>query len=90
MTRAELVKTFQEATQLPVNQAQEYLERFGDIAAAELLGGGEIPLPGVGKLVIKKRVARKGRNPRTGEAVDIPAKRVLAVTLTKDFRESFN
>ena len=90
MTRAELVKTFQEATQLSANQAQEYLERFGDIAAAELLGGGEIPLPGVGKLVVKKRAARKGRNPRTGEAVDIPAKRVLAVTLTKDFRESFN
>lgn len=90
MTRSELVKTFQEATQLPTNQAQEYLERFGDIAAAELLGGGEIPLPGVGKLVIKKRAARKGRNPRTGETVDIPAKRVLAVTLTKDFRESFN
>lgn len=90
MTKAELVKTFQEATQLPANQAQEYLERFGDIAAAELLGGGEIPLPGVGKLVIKDRAARKGRNPRTGEAVDIPAKRVLVVNLSKDFKESFN
>lgn len=90
MNKAELIKTFQEATQLPANQAKEYLERFGDIAAAELLGGGEVPLPGVGKLVIKKRAARKGRNPKTGEPLNIPAKRVLAVTLTKDFRESFN
>ena len=90
MTKTELVKTFQEATQLPANQAQEYLERFGDIAAAELLGGGEIPLPGVGKLVIKQRAARKGRNPKTGEPLNIPAKKALTVNLSKDFKESFN
>ncbi|MCQ4861139.1 HU family DNA-binding protein [Desulfovibrio desulfuricans] len=90
MTKAELVKTFQEATQLPTKQAQEYLERFGDIAAAELLGGGEIPLPGVGKIVIRKRAARKVRNPRTGATIDIPARRVLAVNLSKNFKEAFN
>ena len=90
MNKVELLKTFQEATQLPANQAKEYLERFGDIAAAELIGGGEVPIPGVGKLVIKKRAARKGRNPKTGEALDIPAKRVLGVSLGKEFRESFN
>ena len=90
MTKAELVKLYAEATQLPVGEAGECLERLGDIAAAELFGGGEIPLPGVGKLVIKERAARKGRNPRTGEPVDIPAKRVLAVNLSKDFKESFN
>lgn len=88
MTRAELVKTFQEATQLPANQAQEYLERFGDIAAAELLGGGEIPLPGVGKLVIKKRAARKGRNPRTGKEITIPASKVAKFTPGKGLKDA--
>lgn len=52
-----------EATQLPVGDAGECLERLGDIVAAELLGGGSVPLPGVGKLVIKARAARTGRNP---------------------------
>ena len=73
MTKAELVKLYAEATQLPVGDAGECLERLGDIVAAELLGGGSVPLPGVGKLVIKARAARTGRNPRTGEPVDIPA-----------------
>ena len=90
MTKAELIKTFQEATQLPANQAKEDLERLGDIMAAELLGGGEVPLPGVGKLVIKQRAARKGRNPKTGAPLDIPAKKALIVSVSKDFKESLN
>ncbi|MFC4678689.1 HU family DNA-binding protein [Desulfovibrio legallii] len=85
MTKAELVKLYAEATQLPVGDAGECLERLGDIVAAELLGGGSVPLPGVGKLVIKARAARTGRNPRTGEPVDIPARQALGVSLSKDF-----
>ena len=90
MTKAELAKMFAEATQLPVSHAKEYLERLGDIMAAELLGGGEVPLPSVGKLVIKQRAARQGRNPKTGEPLDIPAKKVLGVSMSKDFEVSLN
>lgn len=90
MTKAELAKMFAEATQQPITQAKEDLERLGDIMAAELLGGGEIPLTGVGKLVIKQRAARQGRNPRTGETLAIAEKKVLGVTMTKDFEASLN
>lgn len=90
MTKAELIKMYAEATQQPVSQAKECLERLGDIMAAELLGGGEVPLPSVGKLVIKQRAARQGRNPRTGEEITIPAKKALAVNAAKDFDESLN
>lgn len=86
MNKAELVMTFQKATQLPANQAQEYLERFGDIAAAELLGGGHVPLPGIGRLITKQRAARQGRNPRTGAAVTIPASRVVLLRVGKDLK----
>lgn len=89
MTKTELVKLFKEATQLTGVQAGEYLNRLGDIMAAELLAGGEAPLPGVGKLVVKRTAARKGRNPRTGKALDIPASRKVAVSLGKEFKESF-
>lgn len=90
MNKTELAKMYAEATQQPISQAKECLERLGDIMAAELLDGGEVPLPGVGKLMIKQRAARQGRNPRTGEEITIPAKKVLAVKATKDFEESLN
>ena len=57
------------------------LDSLCEVAVAELLGGGEVPLPGLGKLKLRKTAARKGRNPRTGETLDIPAgKKVLFVT----------
>lgn len=88
MNKSELIKAFKEAIQLPAKQAQEYLERFGDIAAAELLGGGEVPLPGIGKLVVKERAARTGRNPRTGAPVTIPATRIVLLRVGKDLKEA--
>ncbi|MCL1939564.1 MAG: HU family DNA-binding protein [Desulfovibrionaceae bacterium] len=88
MTKAELIKAFKEATGLPGAQAEEYLNRLGDIMAAELLGGGEVPLPHIGKLVLKATAARKGRNPKTGEPLDIPAGKKVGITLSKDFKES--
>ncbi|SFV72323.1 MULTISPECIES: HU family DNA-binding protein [Desulfovibrio] len=51
------------------------LAAMGDVAAAELLGGGEVPLLGLGKLKVRTTAARQGRNPRTGEPVSIPAGR---------------
>lgn len=90
MNKTELAKMYAEATQQPLGQAKECLERLGDIMAAELLGGGEVPLPSVGKLVIKQRAARQGRNPKTGEPLDIPAKKVLGVSMSKDFEVSLN
>lgn len=89
MIKAELTKAFQEATQLTGVEAKEYLERLGDIMAAELLGGGEVPLPAIGKLVVKATAARKGRNPKTGAAIDIPASRKVSIKLGKEFKESF-
>ena len=86
MNKTEFVKMYAEATKQPITQAKEDLERFGDILAAELLGGGEMPIPGVGKLVIKARAARTGRNPRTGAAVTIPASRVVLLRVGKDLK----
>jgi DNA-binding protein HU-beta len=39
--------------------------------------GGELPLPGIGEVMVKDRPARTGRNPATGEAIEIPAKRAV-------------
>lgn len=89
MNKTEFIKTFKEATGLPGLEAEEYLNRLGDIMATELLAGGEVPIPGVGKLVVKETAARKGRNPRTGESLEIAASRKVSVNLSKSFKDSF-
>lgn len=88
MTKAELAKLYAEATGMPVSQAKEDLDKLGDIMAAELLGGGEAPLPGIGKLHVKATPARKGRNPHTGESIEIPAGKRLAVSAGKEFKDA--
>ena len=66
------------------------LHSFCSVAAAELLAGGEVSLPGLGKLKVRTTNARTGRNPRTGEAIDIPAGRKVVFTPGKDFKEAFH
>lgn len=52
------------------------LDALAEMTQAELKKGGEVTLPGIGKLTVETRAARKGRNPATGDAIDIPEKRV--------------
>lgn len=64
------------------------LDSLCEVAAAELLGGGEVPLPGIGKLKAKTTAARKGRNPRTGESLDIPAGKKVLFVACKELKEA--
>ncbi|MBM5570783.1 MULTISPECIES: HU family DNA-binding protein [Deefgea] len=64
------------------------LETLSDVILATVSGGGEVVLPNVAKIALKSRDARVGRNPRTGEAVQIPAKRVLKFTPTKALKDA--
>jgi len=73
-----------------VTTVERMLGAFCNVAAAELLGGGEIPLPGMGKLKVKQRAARKARNPRTGEAIDIPAGKKIVFAPFKDSKAALN
>ncbi len=90
MTQAELTKMIKEATQLTGAQADEFLKRLCDIIAAELLGGGEVTLLGIGKLQTVERAARKGRNPRTGKIIDIAASKAVKFSISKKLKESLN
>ncbi len=64
------------------------LEAQGDVIQAELHEGGEAVLPGIGKLSVKTRPARKGRNPSTGEEMDIPAKNVPHFSAAKTLKDA--
>ncbi|MFS4437871.1 HU family DNA-binding protein [Paracoccaceae bacterium GXU_MW_L88] len=59
------------------------LKSLATIVSKELGEGGEVTLPGIAKLSTKMRAARTGRNPKTGEPVDIPAKNVVTAKVSK-------
>lgn len=69
-------------------QTEVILEAFWGVAAAELLGGGELIMPKIGKLRLTPTKGREGRNPRTGEPITIPPGKRISVTLFKDFKEA--
>lgn len=85
MNKSEFIeKVLKEAhsSDRPVNKTdvEKVWEGACNVARKELLAGGEISLPGLGKLKVKETSAREGRNPRTGEVIEIPAgKKVVFV-----------
>lgn len=83
MTKAELIAMVAEATKSKKSDVERIVSSLGDVAAAELLGGGEVSLPGLGKLKAHQCKARTGRNPRTGKPIDIPAKTAVRFTVGK-------
>jgi len=71
-----------------LTDVEKTLDALGTVIAAELLGGGEIPLPGAGKHKVKKRAARKGRNPQTGETINIPAGKKIVFIPFKELKDA--
>ncbi|MGQ5523316.1 HU family DNA-binding protein [Chitinimonas sp. PSY-7] len=58
------------------------------VVHTQLKSGEEVTLPGVGKLKIKDKAAKVGRNPKTGAEIQIPAKRVPAFTAVKALKDA--
>lgn len=93
MTKAELLKNWHEFALTDTRStahADVLLDSLCNVIAAELLGGGEITLPHLGKLKIKRTAARKGRNPRTGEVIDIASKKSVAFVTAKALKDALN
>jgi DNA-binding protein HU-beta len=76
------------AHEIPKRQANEMLNEVIEIIAKTLKKGGKIRLSGLGILQVRKRAARMGRNPQTGEAIKIKASKKIAFTAAKDLKQS--
>lgn len=87
MTRTELIDAIARETDTDKKQAKFFLECFTRIVETEIKRDGEIPLPGLGKFKVVKRKARTGRNPATGEPIQIPAKTVVKFSVAKALKE---
>lgn len=77
-------------TPISKTQVDAVLNRLSIVTARTLKDGGDVPLPGIGKLKASQRAARTGRNPATGQAIEIPAKTVVKLTLNKAMDEAIN
>ncbi|MGA5483075.1 HU family DNA-binding protein [Pseudomonas siliginis] len=92
LTKDQLIADIAEAIDAPKTTARTALDQLGQgqIVADQLENGGEITLPGIGKLKVTERPARTGRNPSTGAAIEIPAKKVIKLVVAKGLTDAVN
>ncbi len=91
MIRSELVQALaKENPNLRAEEVEQVVDIFFDEISARLAEGGRVELRGFGAFSVRQRDARKGRNPRTGESVDVPAKKVPYFKPGKEMRERLN
>lgn len=90
MNQAELIAKVAEAAQVTKANAEEVVKALGEVAAGALVAGDDVTIPGVGKLSVTMRAAREGRNPKTGEALTIAAKRAPKFGASKMLKDALN
>ena len=89
--RSELVqKLCDDHPDLTGKEIERLVSAFFDAITGQLQGGGRVELRGFGAFSARERDARKGRNPRTGDSVDVGAKRVPYFKPGKEMRERLN
>jgi len=69
-------------------EAKEFYEAFSDMIQSALKKGYRVPLPGLGKIQVRKSKARMGRNPATGEPIRIKAKKRVKFTANKALKDA--
>lgn len=85
MNKNQLIVALANNTGLKQTEAKNIVEVFSTIVSASLLAGEEVTLPKIGKLKVSSRAARTGRNPKTGETIQIPAKQVVKFKASSEF-----
>jgi DNA-binding protein HU-beta len=86
MTKSKIVAALAEKVGISKKQVAAFLEAQAALAYREAKNG--FTFPGVGKLVVRSYKARMGRNPQTGEAIKIPARRRLKFTVAKAAKDA--
>src|SRR5438876_11396744 len=88
IAQSEVFKHCEEKTEMKRAQVKEFFDELYNLASSEVKTNGEFVLPGFGKLVKSERKAREGRNPATGETIQIPAKTTLKFRVGKSMKDS--
>jgi DNA-binding protein HU-beta len=88
MTQTQIVETLADKCEIAKKVAKAMMDNLAATAIAEVKKNGVFVLPGIGRLVRVDRKARMGRNPATGQAIKIPAKKVVKFRVAKAAKEA--
>lgn len=88
LSAAALKKRMGELLEIKPKEVDDILWAFQEVATETIKSGDTLTLPGVVKLSCQVRPARKARNPRTGDPVQVPAKVVVKAALVKSLKDS--
>lgn len=88
MTKAQIMQTLSDKAGVSKKEVSAVMDAMTDLAYVEVKRNGEFAVPGIGKLVKVHRKARTGRNPATGEEIQIPAKTVVKFRVAKAAKEA--
>jgi DNA-binding protein HU-beta len=88
MTQTAIIRELAETCEINNRTAKAFLDHLAGMAVRETKKNGVFVIPGIGRLVRSERKARMGRNPATGEAIKIPAKKVAKFRIAKSVKDS--
>jgi integration host factor subunit alpha len=88
MTKADLVEIVFEKVGLSKKEAQDIIEIIFDTVKNSFVEGESVKIPGFGTFNVRKKAARRGRNPQTGEELIISPRRVLTFKASNQFKAS--
>ncbi|NPA34560.1 MAG: HU family DNA-binding protein [Chlorobi bacterium] len=90
MNKTELINEVSKRTDVPKATVKKVIDATLDVVADVLNWGGKVQLVGFGSFYVTTRKARKGRNPRTGEVINIPARKVVRFRAGKQLTDLVN
>ena len=88
MNKAELIATMAETSGVSKKDTEQVLNAFIATVQKTLKQNGKVQIPGFGSFEVRERAARSGRNPLTGEAIEISAAKVPAFKAGKGLKDS--
>lgn len=88
MNKAELIATMAETSGVSKKDTEQVLNAFIATVQKTLKQDGKVQIPGFGSFEVRERAARSGRNPLTGEAIEIAAAKVPAFKAGKGLKDS--
>ena len=90
MNKSDLINMLADKSKLPHKKVEDFVHLIFEEMTQALADGKRIELRGFGSFVSKSYRARMGRNPRTGESIAVPAKRLPFFKVGKELRERVN
>lgn len=90
MTKADLIENVYLKTGFSKKESADIVEMVFDLIKSTLEGGEKIKIAGFGNFVVKEKATRRGRNPQTGEEIEISSRKILTFKPSQVLKAAIN